>query len=352
MSRKAAERLLAGAAGAADAPGRLGHVLAAATAPARDSELAREEAVLAAFDAAALSPVPAPVAAATGAGTTRSRIGRRLTVKVAAVSLAVVTTGGVALAASTGAFTGSGPVHHDGRGGGAPVVSSPVSSPAQVSVSPSARASSSPSGQSSPTSKPAPVVVALSVLCRRLADTAQAASAGLGEATRLENGLASSGLPGLLARPAFSPLAAAAQGAANVPDYCGLLLRLPRLPLPGELGQLPTRLLSAGLTRLPAATLAQVLTSLPAGELGQALSRLPSAVAGPLLSKLPVGALGSVLNRLSDHDLSAVLGKLPSPLLNTLLGKLPADVLSKILARLPSTLLSRLSGSLLSVLHL
>jgi hypothetical protein len=50
VSRKAAEQLLGGSGAVPDA-GELARVLAAASAPARDSELAGEQAAMAAFEA-------------------------------------------------------------------------------------------------------------------------------------------------------------------------------------------------------------------------------------------------------------------------------------------------------------
>ena len=39
----------------------------------------------------------------------------------------------------------------------------------------------------------------------------------------------------MLTDPAFSSLLATAKSSTNVPDYCALLLRLPRLSLPAAL---------------------------------------------------------------------------------------------------------------------
>jgi hypothetical protein len=93
MDRRTADRLLRG-----DRTGHaLDEVLAAATAPATDRELAGEAAALAAFRSAVHSP-----AARRRPSLVRSTLARLLTLKVAAVALGTsATIGGVALAANT-----------------------------------------------------------------------------------------------------------------------------------------------------------------------------------------------------------------------------------------------------------
>jgi hypothetical protein len=90
MDASAAERLLAGGGG----PEPIAEVLLRAAAPATPSELAGEEAAMVAFRMARYYGTrPAPKA---------PWVRRLLTVKAAAIGLAVLTAGGVALAAGTG----------------------------------------------------------------------------------------------------------------------------------------------------------------------------------------------------------------------------------------------------------
>jgi hypothetical protein len=98
MDRRTADRLLRG-----DRTGHpLDQVLAAATAPATARELAGEADVMAAFRAAAHSPVPR-----RRSSPLRAAVARLLTLKVAVVALGTsATIGGVALAANTGALPG------------------------------------------------------------------------------------------------------------------------------------------------------------------------------------------------------------------------------------------------------
>jgi hypothetical protein len=81
---------------------RLVQLLAAANAPARPGELAREEEAVAAFRAAHRRPVPPTQRQSM----IKSALAKLLTVKVAALATAVAGVGGVALAASTGTLPG------------------------------------------------------------------------------------------------------------------------------------------------------------------------------------------------------------------------------------------------------
>src|SRR6185437_16252020 len=144
VSRKAAEQLLGGSGAVPDAE-PLARVLAAASAPARDSELAGEQAAMAAFEAHHL----VPEATSRRGQMIKSPLARLLTAKVIAASVAVFATGGVALAASTGALTGSG-----SAGAGATASRSPGSGPARAlgpaTATASASASVPGSGRASP----------------------------------------------------------------------------------------------------------------------------------------------------------------------------------------------------------
>lgn len=101
----AAEHLMRGARSGSPDPEPLAHLLAAAAAPARQDELAGEEAAVAAFQRARLALAPDP---------RRRFMLRSVLVKAAvAASVAVVGGGGVALAASTGRLhTTHSPDHH------------------------------------------------------------------------------------------------------------------------------------------------------------------------------------------------------------------------------------------------
>ena len=102
ISRTTAEQLLDGSAG--HGPERLIHVIAAATAQASADELRGEEMAVAAFEMGHLMPAsPSPTDQEH-----KSMLGKILTIKFLSAALAVSATGGVALAASNGAFGGSG----------------------------------------------------------------------------------------------------------------------------------------------------------------------------------------------------------------------------------------------------
>jgi hypothetical protein len=99
LDRDTAEALLSGVPAARRGAGRLGEHLAAAAAPGRPEELAGWPVVLAAFRAAH----PQPVADQRRRPVLKTWLTKLLTVKAAA-ALAVAATGGVALAASSGAL--------------------------------------------------------------------------------------------------------------------------------------------------------------------------------------------------------------------------------------------------------
>ena len=96
IDRGTAERLLRGGRDAGYHP--LVSVLAAAKAPGRDGELAREQMAVAEFRAAHRASVCQP----RRRSMIKSAVAKLLTVKVAALAATVVGVGGVALAASTG----------------------------------------------------------------------------------------------------------------------------------------------------------------------------------------------------------------------------------------------------------
>src|SRR5580658_1289771 len=125
ISRKAVEQLLDGAAGlvpgnlpAPEGSDQLARVLAAAAAPGRQDELAGEQVAVAAFEASHL----VPVASSRRGQMIKYPHAKLLTTKVVALSLAAFATGGVALAAGTGAFSSPQP-SPAGGGSGAPLTS-------------------------------------------------------------------------------------------------------------------------------------------------------------------------------------------------------------------------------------
>jgi len=335
ISRNAAEQLLDGQAGPDS--DRLTRVLAAATAPARAGELSGELMAVAAFEAGHLVPD------ATSHREHKSMLARLLTVKVLLTSLAAVASGGVALAASTGAISGSGSGSaHATASASQPAASTPSSVFPSASRGPAATRSAQPGGAVAPQpASSAPVSPAsspagsslpqtASALCQALAGDVTSASGGSLSPFALEQALASGKVGGLLAKPEFSPLVSTAQSAANVPDYCALVLGLPQLPQPADLAQLPGPLLGQLLTALPSATLAQVLTSLPSTTLAQVLTSLPTPALSTVLTELPPSTTSQLLNELPASTLSQLPASVLSQLPASVLSQLPTPVLSQL----------------------
>ena len=354
ISRKAAEQLLDGAAGRGQGteagPDQLVSVLAAAAAPGHDDELAGEQMAVAAFEANHL----ASVANFRREQMIKSPLAKILTVKVLASVLVVGASGGVALAASTGTFSSSGPGSGPAYGGSS--VAAPVTPPAggfipapSDSASASASASSSGDGQqaqspsASDSSSQASIPHTAAGLCNALAGDVAGTSGSLTKAAQ-QQALASGGVSGALQSPEFSSLVSTAQSAANVPDYCGLLLDLPQLPQPAQLTQLPVSLLSQLLTQVPAATLAQQLTSLPSSTLSALLAELPVSTVSQILTSLPSSAVSQILTALPTSTLSQILTELPNSAVSQILNELPTSVVSQLLGQLPNSVLSGLSG--------
>jgi MgtE-like protein len=354
ISRKAAEQLLDGAAGRGQGteagPDQLVSVLAAAAAPGHDDELAGEQMAVAAFEANHL----ASVANFRREQMIKSPLAKILTVKVLASVLVVGASGGVALAASTGTFSSSGPGSRPEGGGSS--VAAPVTPPAggiipSPSDSGSGSASASPSGgtqqpaASSPASdsSPASIPQTAAGLCNALAGAAAGTSGSLTKAAQ-QQALAGGGVTKALQSPKFSSLVSTAQSAANVPDYCGLLLDLPQLPQPAQLTQLPVSLLSQLLTQVPTATLAQQLTSLPSSTLSALLAELPVSTVSQILTELPSSAVSQILTALPTSTLSQILTELPNSVVAQILNELPTSVVSQLLGSLPNSVLSGLSG--------
>ncbi|MGH3203380.1 MAG: magnesium transporter MgtE N-terminal domain-containing protein [Streptosporangiaceae bacterium] len=331
ISRKAAEQLLDGATGLgrshAKAPGgpdQLARVLAAAAAPGREHELAGEQMAVAAFEASHLESV----ASYQRGQMIKSPLAKIVTTKVLAATLTVFAGGGVALAASTGTFSGSGPATSQTPG---PVVSSTSAPAVGPVVAPSVSVSATPTGsgpassadplssadpQSSAstssaaaTSSPSTVPQTAAALCHALISDANGTSSQQLSQGAQVAALASGAAPNVLSSNSeFAPLIGTAQSAAAVPDYCALLLDLPQLPQPSELVQLPTTVLSQLLTQLPTGTLSQDLTSLPSSTLSTVLTELPSSTVTQLLNELPTSTVTQLLNELPASVLSVLSG--------------------------------------------
>jgi hypothetical protein len=358
ISRKTAGQLLDGAAGrgqgtpAGGAAGEVVSVLAAAAAPGHDDELAGEQMAVAAFEANHL----ASVANFRREQMIKSPLAKILGVKILASVLVVGASGGVALAASTGTFSGSGPGSEPGHGGNS--VAAPVTPPAGGFIPSSAPDSGSASdpaaaggdGQQDPASSsasdgssPASIPQTAAGLCTALASDAAGTSGSLTKAAQTR-ALAGGSVSGTLRSPGFSSLVSTAQSAANVPDYCALLLSLPQLPQPAQLAQLPVSLLSRLLTRVPATTLARQLTSLPSSTLSALLAELPVSTVSQILTSLPGSAVSQILTSLPTSTLNQVLTELPGTVQTQILNELPTSVVSQLLGRLPNSVVSGLSG--------
>jgi hypothetical protein len=339
ISRNAAERLLDGHAGPDSES--LSRVLAAASAPARDRELSGEQMAVAAFEANHLVPVVNPQKER------KSMLAKLLTAKVLFSSLAACATGGVAVAASTGALTGP-TTPHATASASHPTASWTQSAPASgapgntSSPQPSASASSSlrapggstgaaasasASASASPTAQSLPQTA--SALCKMLVGDVSVTGVTSSQSGELQ-ALSSSRLPSVLKKPEFSSLISIARSATAVPDYCALLLDLPQLPQPSELALLPSTVLGQLLTALPAATLAQVLTSLPTATLSQVLTSLPTSALNQVLTMLPSSTVSQLLSEVPTSTLTQLPTSVLSQLPQSVLSQLPTSALSQL----------------------
>ncbi len=347
MDRASAERLLDGdLAGSAMHDDRLVRLLTAAGAPGRDRELAGEQTAVTAFTQQ-LSPTAGPA----GPPPARSRLARLRSFKVLSLAAACSAIG-VALAAATGVFSGTVPAHSDPAAVRPwATAATPVTRPTKARSGPAKRSAVSGGRQAAPTAGSVPagggaatgVAPQMSALCT--------------DATRT---------PADILSPAFASLRSTAGGAAEVPDYCAIVLGLPQLPDPdlvpslpaAVLGQLSAVVLSglptSVLDKLPTADLVKlppsVQATLPPAVLAMlpptALATLPPAV----LAMLPPTALAKLPPAVLAMLPPTALAKLPPSVLATLpptaLAKLPPSVL----ATLPPPVLSQLSSSVRSAL--
>jgi hypothetical protein len=352
ISRAAAEQLLDGRATVefslddrADlGTDKLARVLAAASAPAREGELTGEQMAMAAFEANRLAPIATSV---TPKKEHTSMLTKIFTAKVLLSSLAAFATGGVALAAGTGALSSPSAVHVSASASASTTPTStapgnaasvaPTTAPSQQvshrpavspvsALAPTNAPTGAPSSAAAPTTQPTASATATSLpqtaagLCTALADDVDSAT-GLSPAD-LVQALSKTSVLQTLSNDSseFSSLISTAGSAADVSDYCALLLDLPQLPDPSQLADLPGTLLGQLLTALPVATLTTDLTSLPSSTLSQVLTAVPASA------------------------LTTIVTELPSSVVSQLLAEVPSSVLSQLLSELPSSVVSQLSS--------
>jgi hypothetical protein len=194
IDRNAAEQLfLRGPIGSSCVPQPLWTVLAAAAAPGHDRELAGEQAALAAFREARLTPAAEP----RRTSMIQHALAKLLTVKIAAVTIAATTTlGGVALAASTGTLPN--PIKSD----------TPT---AQSERSPATGESAGSRGEAAPSKSPKD---------ERDAKSSAAPSPSMVGLCRAYNAHPMDSRGKALESTAFTALVTAAGGKASVNEYC------------------------------------------------------------------------------------------------------------------------------------
>ena len=274
LTRRTAEQLLDGA--ARSGPDHLTQVLSAAAAPARQGELAGEQAVMAAFEAS----LPFAAEPLSRSATPRKRkmpnlpLANLISMKMVAWSLAGVVAAGGAATAGTVAFSGSGSTSTGYAGASAPA------SGAADSTAPGTAAAdgtSAPVAAAASSGSPGALQLTPGQLCGHLTSKVESVIGYAGDTT------GKAGLSSVLANPAVSQVLATAPfdglvnmvgNATAVPDYCGLLLALPTVPVPGSFTQIPASVLGQALSTLPATDMAGVLSSLPTGEVSQSLGEL------------------------------------------------------------------------------
>lgn len=300
IDRETAEQLLGGA--AALGAGGLTRFWPLPRRPGTTPELAREETAQAAFQALHHG---AGRAARSGRLIQAARPRRRLlTPRTLAAAAAALATGGVALAASMGALTGHPPatVPSGASQNPRPAQTVPVSQPTGTTGQ---TATASPSASRTTPGRATPDSTA--ALCRDLAS--RGGATGAASPIAVAQALASPVTSQALGRPVFARLTAVTGENATVPDYCALLLALPRLPQPALAGSLPPTRLLTGLT--PSA-LGTVLVTLPARSAAQVLSGLQPAVQSRILGELPTSVLSDAAALGAGHAAAPGPGQAPS----------------------------------------
>ena len=376
IGREAAEQLLGGDL-ASHGPGsgqdRLTRLLAAAAAPGRDSELAGENVAVSAFQAKDL----VPVTKSRRGQMIKSPLAKLLTAKAMSMTLAGAAAGGVGLAAASGAFSGS--VTHPKSAG----LSASGQQIGSVHTSAGNLSGGAAMSGRSPSlgSLPHPSTAQLAEMCQMAASDLQSGKAQISKAaaqamtvTGLEKAMANPAMVQVMHNPAFASLVRTARSATNAPDFCGLLLNLPSVPVPGSLSALPASAISqipvSDLSKLNPSVLSQLPPSILAGMPAPSLAALPAptlaelpasslaTLPAPELAKLPPAKLSqmpkSTLMRLSPATLSKLSPSALSKLSPATLSKLSPSALSKLspatLSKLSPSALSELSPATLSKL--
>ncbi|MET8625731.1 hypothetical protein ABZW30_18615 [Kitasatospora sp. NPDC004669] len=241
IDRDTAEQLLGGAVGGPsagqdasltgpDGPGQLARVLAAAAAPATAAELSGEEAALAAFREASLTPEPV-VTPVRRRSMATAALARAFSTKAAAAVLGATALCGVAVAAGTGNLP-------SGLGGGGPEPERTPPAASEVFGSPSGtgKATGSQSGATPSGSSTRPSTTNPQSSGSSTAPTPSANGHGGQAATPAQVALchvfadrtAKGDRPGqLVADPQFAQLVSAAGSADAVAEYCGEALGKP-----------------------------------------------------------------------------------------------------------------------------
>ena len=216
----------------------------------------------------------------------------------------------MALAAATGVFSGTVPAH-SGPAAVRPsaTAATSVTRPTKARSGPAKRSAASGGRQAVPTAGIRPagggaatgVAPQLSALCT--------------DATRT---------PADILSPAFASLRSTAGGAAEVPDYCAIVLGLPQLPDPDLVPSLPTAVLgqlsAVVLSGLPPS----VLAKLPTADLVKLPPSVQATLPPAVLATLPAAALAKLPPSVLATLPPAALAKLPP----AALAKLPPSVLA------------------------
>ncbi|MDR0345034.1 MAG: hypothetical protein LBI49_18370, partial [Nocardiopsaceae bacterium] len=253
----------------------------------------------------------------------KSPLAKLLTTKALAGAIALCAGGGVAIAASTGAFSAGG-----GGGAGLHVSSNGSSVSASGGLHAGASSNLNGTGTASGAKGMAHLCTVAATQVANIKDGLQAGASQALSESGLQTALANPVLGQVLNNPALTQLVSTVESKANVADYCALLLRLPALPVVDGLANIPAKVLAT----IPVATLAaqgqqvmaQLLSQLPTSQLtavmtqmsAQAESMLPTST----LSALPVGALANlpapnlspILDQLSPSTLGSVLSLVPT----------------------------------------
>lgn len=361
MSRGAAERLLSdGPAAAGAAPDPLARLLAAAAAPGQAGELAGEEPAVTAFHSGHLASV---TESRRGQMIPKSPLAKLLTTKALAGAIALCAGGGVAVAYTTGAFSAGG-----GAGGGLHVSSNAGSISAHGGLHAGGSSSLNGSGDLQGAKGMAHLCTVAATQVANIKDGLQAGASQALSESGLETALANPQLSQVLNNPAFTQLVSTVESKANVADYCGLLLRLPALPVVDGLANIPAKVLAT----IPVTTMAaesqqvmgELLQQLPTAQFAAVFAQmsaqfensLPTGMLDSLpvssLSALPAPDLSPILDQLSPQSLNAVLSAVPTGVLGSLptasLNGLPVNSLAKLPTPNLGALLTQLNPTMLT----